>query len=486
MMDMSPEGSPSTVGSGGRAVNNRPIMFFALLVTAFAGVMGAVALSRSEQTAREVTLAEEKPRSGMEIARDMIDKIGNTGLIPPSESTLREPPSSPGALRDDSAPNQQREPGLMGAMPLTETDTHEEPKAPSAPEPRSEPETQIVYMNSRYEDSTQDLERDRILQIKREQFQQAVALKATVSFSPGKNDRSLYGGSSGDANAVSSGAGLFGHGGPDATVLDESLSGEERYQARVAEISGAISAETYDGSDIGLEGLSGTATDVAQATAERDRWKLGASVQNPRSAYELRAGFVIPATLISGINSELPGQVVAQVSQHVYDTATGSFLLIPQGTRLVGLYSNAVAFGQSRVMIAWQRLIFPDGKAIDIGEMPGGDQAGYSGFEDQVDNHYFRLFASAILMSGVTAGIAVSQGNASNDDTPSTSQVMSEALANSLGQVVVKLIEKNLNVSPTIRIRPGYRFNVVVTKDVPFDRPYSPFDYSASGAGQAR
>lgn len=211
-----------------------------------------------------------------------------------------------------------------------------------------------------------------------------------------------------------------------------------------------------------------------------DRWQLNSKIEAPRTPYELRAGFILPATLISGINSDLPGQIMAQVSQHVYDTATGKYLLVPQGSRLIGSYSSEVSFGQARVLVAWQRIIFPDGKAMDIGSMPGADEAGYSGFHDKVNNHYWRIFASAFLMSGITAGIAYSQDKNENNSTEqkmTMSSAMSQALGQQLGQVTVQLIAKNLNVAPTLEIRPGYRFNVIVTKDMTFSKPYQQFDY---------
>jgi type IV secretion system protein VirB10 len=199
-----------------------------------------------------------------------------------------------------------------------------------------------------------------------------------------------------------------------------------------------------------------------------------------RSPYELRAGFVMAATLISGINSDLPGQIMAQIAQNVFDTATGKYLLLPQGSRLVGSYSSDVAYGQARVLVAWQRIVFPDGKAMDIGAMPGADGVGYAGFNDQVNNHYLRLFGSALLMSAVTAGISYSQQQNQTQTpygTPSASSAMSEALGQQLGQVTAQLIAKNMNIAPTLEIRPGYRFNVIVTKDMTFSKPYQSFDY---------
>lgn len=223
----------------------------------------------------------------------------------------------------------------------------------------------------------------------------------------------------------------------------------------------------------------------AGTAGQPDRWRLEATVEPPRTAYELRAGFVIPATMISGINSELPGQITAQVSQGVYDTPTGRFLLIPQGARLVGAYSSDVAYGQKRVLVAWQRIIFPDGKAMDIGAMPGADGGGYAGFNDSVDNHYLRIFGSALLMSAVIAGVSYSQQNLNNTtgniqaygQQQTASGALSQAVGQQLGTVIAQMVSKNMNIAPTLEIRPGFRFNVMAIRDLTFNRPYKSFDY---------
>ena len=197
----------------------------------------------------------------------------------------------------------------------------------------------------------------------------------------------------------------------------------------------------------------------------------------------MRAGFVIPATMISGINSELPGQIMAQVSQGVYDTPTGKYLLIPQGARLVGSYSSDIAYGQKRVLVAWQRIVFPDGKAMDIGAMPGADGAGYAGFNDQVDNHYLRIFGSALLMSAVIAGVSYSQQNLNNNtgtlygQQQTASGASSQAVGQQFGTVIAQMVSKNMNIAPTLEIRPGFRFNVMAIRDLAFDKPYQSFDY---------
>ena len=214
------------------------------------------------------------------------------------------------------------------------------------------------------------------------------------------------------------------------------------------------------------------------STDGEKRWTLNSDIQKPASRYLLQAGFVIPATLISGINSSLPGQIMAQVSQHIYDSPVGKWRLIPQGSRLVGTYSSDVEYGQARVLVAWQRIIFPDGKTMDIGAMPGADGLGYAGFHDQVKNHYLRIFGSALIMSAIVAGSTYSQRDAgSTFGRQNAGSIMSQALGQQLGLVTANLIRKNLNISPTLEIRPGYRFNIIVTKDMKFSKPYQSFDY---------
>lgn len=184
------------------------------------------------------------------------------------------------------------------------------------------------------------------------------------------------------------------------------------------------------------------------------------------SAYEIKAGWNIPAILITGVNSELPGQLLAQISQNVYDTATGRYLLIPQGTKAIGSYSSNIIYGQSRLLVAWHKLIFPNGDTLDIENMQGVSQDGYTGFKDQVNNHYLRIFGSALLLSAITAGISLADN--SNDmaqrETPAD-KAIAQAIEQ-MGNVASEMIRKNMNISPTLEIRPGYKFNIFVTKDM--------------------
>lgn len=193
-----------------------------------------------------------------------------------------------------------------------------------------------------------------------------------------------------------------------------------------------------------------------------------------QSRYELKRGSVIPATLITGINSDLPGRITAQVSQHIYDSATGHFLLVPQGTKLLGRYDSKVSFGQSRVLVVWTDIIFPNGATLQIGGMAGTDQEGYGGFNDKVNNHYLRTFGSAVLVALIGTGIDMAVPQSSTLATQDTaSDAARRNFAETFGRVAEQTISKNLNVRPTIQIRPGYKFNVLVDQDIVFPGNYS-------------
>ena len=194
--------------------------------------------------------------------------------------------------------------------------------------------------------------------------------------------------------------------------------------------------------------------------------------------FELKTGAVIPGVMVTGINSDLPGNIIAQVSQNVFDSVTGKHLLLPQGAKLFGVYDSRVIYGQERVLVAWNRVVFPDGSSITLGAMPGSDMAGNAGYTDEVNNHYFRIFGSAVLMSLMSGGMAYTMDSLDNSnsesDKPTLQNEMGSALAAQLGQATLQLLQKNLNIKPTLEIRPGYQFNVIVTKDLVFERPYRP------------
>ncbi|NDV28906.1 TrbI/VirB10 family protein [Desulfovibrio sp. JC010] len=199
----------------------------------------------------------------------------------------------------------------------------------------------------------------------------------------------------------------------------------------------------------------------------------------PGKPFELKTGAVINGIMISGINSDLPGQILGQVSQNIYDTATGQHLLIPQGSRMIGVYDSRVAVGQSRVLVAWNRIIFPDGSSITLGIMPGTDVGGYGGYTGDVDNHYLRIFGSSAIMSMVSGGAAYAmdkfnKGSSSNNN-PSLQDELGSSLSSQLGQSTLSLLQSNMSIKPAISTVPGKRFNMVVTKDIVFARPYTPY-----------
>lgn len=463
--EMSPDASPGRQNrSGVRRVNNLPIYIVVGALTVFLLIMVLVAADRASKQNRPVHSVEavKGGTTGMfakQIAGDQKDGIVQAKSLSPLPSPELAPPDSIATVRPGGL---EQPPGPIGTL---------------AP-PTSQQSAAQTGPNNR------DDELARIRMMKLQQFDEAVKAKTSLSVAMPRSGSIQTAGTAVAGVAPAS--------------RDEAVS-------RLATIRQQLDAGTRDDltaayktrmqllQGAGLDGGAGTTMAeprmvqavtgrnepaLSGAAGQGDRWRLDSQPEAPRSLYELRAGFVIPAMLISGINSELPGQLMAQVSQDVFDTPLGRYRLIPQGSRLVGSYTNDVAYGQSRILVVWQRIIFPDGKAMDIGTMPGADSAGYTGLEDQANNHYVRLFGSAFLMSGVTAGIALSQPEQGNFNArPTASSALSEALGQQLGQVTAQLIAKNLNIAPTLEIRPGYRFNVIVVKDLTFSKPYAAFDY---------
>jgi type IV secretion system protein VirB10 len=189
----------------------------------------------------------------------------------------------------------------------------------------------------------------------------------------------------------------------------------------------------------------------------------------PVSPYELKAGTVIPGALVTAINTDLPGEIIGQVTENVYDSASGKYLLVPQGTKLLGRYSSLISNGQNRALIVWTRLIMPNGKSIVLDGMPGTDGSGQAGVKDKVDYHLGQL-AGAV---GLTTAIAYA-GNLArspserngNGDGNSNSDVIGDTVAQQANRIGEKYIDRELDVQPTITIRAGWTFNVLVNKDM--------------------
>ncbi|WP_226669092.1 TrbI/VirB10 family protein [Microbulbifer aggregans] len=317
-------------------------------------------------------------------------------------------------------------------------------------------------------------EAERIQQMVNQRMESALFAPTTVQFNAQSMQNQLQGGQSGSQASVD----------PNRDVMS-------LYQQRMAEIDAARQAlgggngnGGYPGglaNAAGMPGVSPASTGGRggfgpQPTGD---WDLGAE-RVPGQAFTLKSGGMIPAVMISGINSDLPGQVIAQVSQNVYDTATGHDLLVPQGTRLFGRYGSDNQVGDTRVAVKWDRLIFPDGSTLDLKEMNGSDQEGYSGFKDQVNNHYFKIFGGAALLSLISAGYQIALGDDDDNrsgysqDGLSAKEQISIQMAQQMNQVGSELIRRNMRIQPSIVIRPGYKFMIMVNKDITFRTPYMP------------
>lgn len=267
--------------------------------------------------------------------------------------------------------------------------------------------------------------------------------------------------------------------------------------ARVAALGEALAARGQgvgrDASSV-LSELTGSSENTVSEEPDQSRQiqkekfltRAGATVRKsyldstrtaPISRYEIKAGWEIPAVMEQAMNSDLPGEVKALVTSNVYDTATGRHVLIPQGSRLIGIYNSRVDYGQDGVQVAWNRIIFPDASTLELGGMSGQGSDGFSGFRHKVDRHYKRLFGFAVLTSLFSAGFQISQNRDRSVLTyPTPGETAASAAGREISQLGAQITRRNLNVQPTIKIPIGYRFNVRVNRDILFDAPYAPME----------
>ena len=185
-------------------------------------------------------------------------------------------------------------------------------------------------------------------------------------------------------------------------------------------------------------------------------------MQRPASPYQLMAGTIIAASLVTGLNSDLPGTVIAQVTEHTYDTVTGQHLLVPRGSRLIGRYDSNISFGQDRALVVWQRIIRPDGTSIVIDNLPGTDTAGYAGVADRVDFHTWQLLKGIGLATLLGVGTELSFGSSEND----LIAAIRESAQENASQAGQQIVQRNLDIQPTITVRPGWPIRVLVNKDI--------------------
>lgn len=488
---MSPERSPGSIspGAGVRRANKLPLYLGIGLIAVVALVVAMVASDRAQQQAqllKSTTGPPQQAKGGGTLA--LADRIAGShlgGVIPPA-------PSKP-LMRNELT---QPETPMVGAGSLN-AEGHvkadiliarpDDLEAP--PMPNRAGGLQLVTGKPLSRAPSSE-EREALRLAKIQQLQDALKAPSTIPFSLTRSEqpaptieRTSEPVSSNDQRNRLAGA--------QQQVANAARSDDptRAYQAQLTQLRQAGMLGPFDGGSESsptarLSTKSGTTT--PEHPVGGDRWKHDGQQLPPRAQFVIQAGDVLPALMMSEIDSSLPGQIVAQVSQHVYDTPTKTQLLIPQGTKLIGSYSSDVGYGQKALLVAWQRLGYPDGKTLDIGAMPGATGSGASGLTDLVNNHYIRLFGSALLMSAVTAGVTFSQQQAQGTGLPgqvaipqyNAGTAMSQALGQQLGQVTAQLIAKNLSIAPELTIRPGYRFNVVVVKDLVLPKPYQEFDYA--------
>jgi type IV secretion system protein VirB10 len=243
---------------------------------------------------------------------------------------------------------------------------------------------------------------------------------------------------------------------------------------------------TADLSTKAAQGLSDRSSEIIPSSQARKLALVDAKpdkeTTNPHalagspSPYSVMAGSIIPASLITGLNSDLPGATIAQVTENVYDTVTGEFLLIPQGTRLVGKYDSVVAYGQKRALLVWTRIILPNGNSIVLDNLPATDVAGYAGLEDEVDMHTWQLLKGIGMATLLGVGTQLTLGNDEGDLV----KALRESVQQTTNRAGQRIVERELDVQPTITVRPGWPLRVIVSKDLVL-KPYG-----TETAGKAR
>ena len=230
-------------------------------------------------------------------------------------------------------------------------------------------------------------------------------------------------------------------------------------------------ANLYGSQPLPPEAMGGLAAQknafLANSGTSRDY--VAKPIQSPLSPYEIKAGTVIPAALITGINSDLPGEIIAQVSENVFDTATGRYLLVPQGSRLVGKYDSLISYGQDRALVVWNRLILPNGDSIDLEAMPGADQSGAAGLQDETDHHRW-AFAGALAVSTLLSlGPSIAQSIAESGQSGTNTNVYTSpasTLGSNTSQIGENMLNRELNRPNTITVRPGWPLNVLINRDL--------------------
>ena len=440
---LNPNNSPDGLNNpapGVRRMNKLPLVLVGALAAIVIITLIFSAHQRANKGQKQEAVDESaaiQPRNSMAGANALLQGYGVDGTIPPVQTAS----PSPAAVSPSAEP---------AAPPMREAIEND---APPAREDGAAPPS---HRSGVSEEEQRRLKRAQ--QFREDLFYDAVVSNTSIQFKDSNSGQSV-------TSAQSAGA-----------LGAEGMMAER--DRRVAE-SLRLASEAGSGglgSSSALPFFTGTGGNESDPNlrARKDEFQqtqrtygYSTEFRKPQlTPYELRVGTVIPAVMIAGINSDLPGEIIAQVSQNVRDTRTGQHILIPQGSRLIGTYDSHVAMGQRRVMVGWHRVQFPDGSTMELGHMGGIDQAGYAGFSDKVNNHYWRIFGNATLLSIIGASAQLSQPERDNNSTISAREELAAELGRQWSQVGQEMIRRNMNIQPTLEIRPGYRFNVMVNKDL--------------------
>ncbi|MDA8250644.1 MAG: hypothetical protein M0Z28_15940 [Rhodospirillales bacterium] len=434
---------PPKRGAGVRRLNNRPILFVvggAMLVVAAIGYTYRDRLQQSAANAQHVASHTPEPGNGAAVLRgaptgsEVVPATARTPLSPlPGQPSAAPMPQQPGMPSENA-----------GASPAQGED--------DATKARRE------AWQSYYAQLAQ-IQKDRVS-----------AATSAMKADTGLNNTG--GGQSPPSNASNPGT-------PPAA------DGSGASPGSPGPGMGAAPPGGIPGASPGGFGMPGAPSTRVDASAQREKQAflnqpsdptgsaddLQAALRNPSSPYLIMASTAIPAVMVGGINSDMPGMVIGQVAENVYDTATGRYLLIPQGARLIGSYDNMVSNGQTRVGVIWNRITYPDAQSIDLGSMEGADQGGYAGFHDRVNTHFWSKLGNALLISVASAGVQLSQPQAPVNGYYSSQQIAAAALGQQFGELGQIYASAGLSIPNTLEIRPGYRFVVMVNKDMHL-RPY--------------
>jgi type IV secretion system protein TrbI len=370
----------------------------------------------------------------------VVRKAQNPDVTVPSNDTANDNPlltDLPQTYTWPTSLNHQTNQSGQSAQPAVPGNTHTSvaSSAVSTVEPTSD-------------EAQERLEELRTLQNQWREALNSPEVFAGLTYSLGENPRSR----SSQMSDPDSDDGLIGSAGVITPALEQPDDG------------GALASDGYQGSDI-----QQAHSDFLRQVGTIQPY-LAQPLIAPTSPYEIQAGTVIPGALVTGINSDLPGQIIGMVTQNVFDSVTGQYLLIPQGSRLLGRYSSVVGNGENRVLIVWQRLILPNGDSMILGAMPGTDQEGQSGLNDQVNYHFDKLAEAAALSTVIAYGgnLAINPNSTSNNQ-----DIVGDTIAQEGSQIGQQIINRQLDVQPTITIRPGWPFRVLVNQDMIL-KPYQP------------